>query len=97
MKRNASGPPVDLQRLTEKVQEDVERLEKAERERPTLLASTVFLGTLGVMFVAPVVGGAYLGLWLDNHMTGYSLQWTISLILIGVGVGALNVYLFVRR
>ncbi len=34
---------------------------RAERERPTLLAQTVYLGTLGLVFVLPVIVGAYLG------------------------------------
>ena len=76
---------------------DQETMREAERNRPTLLAQTVYLGTLAVLFVLPVVLGAYLGSWLDGHMAGYSVRWTVSLILIGVFVGALDVYLFVRE
>ncbi|HUU72125.1 MAG TPA: AtpZ/AtpI family protein [Burkholderiales bacterium] len=72
-------------------------MKKAERERPTLLGQTVYIGTLGLLFVLPLVGGAYLGQWLDNMATGYSIRWTVSLILVGVFVGAMNVYLFVRE
>jgi ATP synthase protein I len=43
------------------------------------------------------VGGAYLGHWLDGLTAGYSTRWTISLILVGVMVGALNVYLFIKE
>jgi len=92
-----SEPDSSLTRLPGKVQRDVERLEQADRERRTLLASTVYLGTLGVMFVVPVVAGAYLGRWLDSQTAGYSLQWTLSLILTGVGIGIVTVYLFIRR
>ena len=49
------------------------------------------------MFVLPVVGGAYLGYWLDSLAAGYSVRWTVSLLLLGVVVGALNVYLFIRE
>ena len=72
-------------------------MQKAERERPTLFGQTVYIGTLGLLFVLPVVGGAYLGHWLDNLVEGYSVRWTMSLILLGVIIGALNVYLFVRE
>jgi ATP synthase protein I len=72
------------------------RIRKAERERRTLLASTIYLGTLGVMFILPVIVGAYAGNWLDNRLRGYSFSWTITLILLGVFVGATNVYLFIR-
>ncbi len=73
------------------------RIRKAEKARSTLLANTIYLGTLGVVFVLPVIGGAYLGTWLDNRMKGYSFSWTLTMILLGVFVGAIDVYLFVRE
>lgn len=73
------------------------RMKQAERERGTLLGQTVYIGTLGLLMVLPVVGGAYLGRWLDSLVAGYSIRWTMSLILVGVFVGALNVYLFIRE
>lgn len=84
-------------RLSEQVERQARRMKQADRERPTLLAQTAYLGTLGLLFVLPVVGGAYLGLWLDGLMEGYSMRWTLSLIILGVFVGALNVYLFIRE
>jgi len=83
--------------LKKQVERQVRRMKKAERERPTLIGQTVYIGTLGLLFVLPVVGGAYLGNWLDNQVAGYSIRWTISLIVAGVIVGALNVYLFIRE
>ena len=49
------------------------------------------------MFVLPVVAGAYLGQWLDNLSKGYEVQWTVSLIVLGVIVGGINVYFFIRE
>lgn len=83
--------------LRQKVERQARRMQKAERERSTLIGQTVYIGTLGLLFVLPVVGGAYLGRWLDSLAEGYSIRWTISLILLGVMIGALNVYLFVRE
>lgn len=83
--------------LSKTVEKQADRRKKAEEERPTLLGQTVYLGTLGLLFVLPVIGGAYLGVWLDEMLSGYSVRWTMSLILVGVFVGALNVYLFVRE
>ena len=83
--------------LRKQVERQARRMKKAERERPTLIGQTVYIGTLGLLFVLPLVGGAYLGQWLDSLATGYSIRWTTSLILIGAFVGALNVYLFVRE
>jgi ATP synthase protein I len=82
--------------LKRRVERQAERMRKAEHDRPTLIGQTVFVGTLGLLFVLPVIGGAYLGRWLDGLASGYSLRWTLSLILLGVFVGALNVYLFIR-
>jgi len=72
-------------------------MQRADRDRPTLLAQTIYIGTLGLVFVLPVVGGAYLGRWLDTLATGYSLRWTLSLLLVGVAIGAMNVYLLIRE
>ncbi len=82
--------------LRKQVERQARRIRKAERERPTLIGQTVYIGTLGLLFVLPVIGGAYLGRWLDSLATGYSVRWTVSLILVGVFVGALNSYLFIR-
>ncbi len=83
--------------LKQKVERQARRMKKAERERSTLIGQTVYIGTLGLLFVLPVVGGAYLGHWLDSLAEGYSIRWTMSLILLGVMIGALNVYLFIRE
>ncbi len=89
-----SNPDDELRR---KLLSQARRMKQADRERPTLLAQTVYVGTLGLLFALPVVVGAYLGNWLDGLLEGYSIAWTLSLIIIGVVVGAVNVYLFVRE
>jgi ATP synthase protein I len=79
------------------VERDARRLKEAERGRRSVLAQTVFLGTLSVLFLAPLVAGAYLGRWLDGLTAGYSTRWTISLIVLGIALGAFNVYRFIER
>ena len=88
---------IDSERLKASVQTQAGRIQKAERARRTLLANTIYLGTLGLIFILPVIAGAYLGNWLDNRIKGYSFSWTITLIVLGVFVGAVDVYLFVRE
>ena len=87
----------DNDRLHTRVEQQAKRLHQAERERPTLLAQTVYLGTLGLVFVLPVIAGAYLGAWLDSLLAGYSMRWTLSLIFLGLVVGAINVWLMIRE
>lgn len=83
--------------LRKKVERQARRMQKAERERESLIGQTVFVGVLGLLFVLPVVGGAYLGHWLDNQVGGYSFRWTLSLIMVGVFIGAVNLYLFIKE
>jgi ATP synthase protein I len=85
------------EQLRKRVEQQARRMKRAEEERPTLIAQTVYIGTLGLVFVLPVVAGAYLGHWLDSLAEGYSMRWTLSLIFVGLIVGAVNVYLFIRE
>lgn len=87
----------DEERLKHEVERDIERLRSAEQKKRTLLAETVYLGTVGLLFVLPIVAGAYLGLWIDEMVEGHSVRWTIGLILLGVGVGVVNVYLLLVK
>ena len=86
-----------LDDLRKQLERQAERMKKAERDRPTLFGQTVYIGTLGLMFVLPVIAGAYLGKWLDTLVAGYSIRWTVSLILVGVFVGGMNVYLYIKE
>jgi ATP synthase protein I len=83
--------------LQRQIDTQARRMQQAEKDRPTLLAQTAFLGVLGLLLVVPVVAGAYLGHWLDSLSAGYSIRWTVSLIVAGVCVGAVNVYLYIRE
>ena len=85
------------EQLRKQVDAQVRRMDKARRERATLLSQTVYIGVLGLVFVLPLIGGAYLGRWLDSLVAGYSSRWTLSMIFLGVVVGAVNVYLLVRE
>lgn len=91
-------PPVpEPEQLRAQVERQIERMERADKERPTLLAQSAYIGILGLILVLPVVGGAYLGRWLDGLVEGYSMRWTLSLICVGVVIGAVNVYFFIRE
>ena len=90
-------PKDEKQRLHQRIDEKVQRIHRAEKDRPTLLAQTTFVGTLGLMLVLPVVVGAYVGRWLDGLLPGYSMRWTLSLIILGLVIGGINVYLYARK
>jgi ATP synthase protein I len=84
------------QELQKQVEQQARRMKQAEKDRPTLIGQTIYIGTLGLIFVLPVVGGAYLGRWLDSMASGYSIRWTISLILLGVLIGMFHVYKLIK-
>ena len=54
-------------------------------------------GVFSVMFALSLIGGAYLGEWLDGLNEGYSTRWSINLILLGLALGIFNVIVFVRK
>ena len=84
-------------KLQQTLARQIRRLQQSERDKPTLLSQTAYLGTLGLLSILPIVGGAYLGRWLDSLVEGYSVRWTVSLIVLGVFVGGFNVYWFIRE
>lgn len=91
------GGNVNDEQLRRSVERQVKRMRRAEKERTTLLAQSVFMGTLTLLFVLPVIFGAYLGNWLDDMAQDYSMRWTMGLMLLGLGIGVGNVYLFIRE
>ena len=94
---DAPRPDVkEMEELQQRIDQQVRQMEQADKEPPTMLAQTAYVGVLGLLFVLPVVGGAYLGSWLDSRFAGSPVSWTLNLILLGVIVGAANVYLFIR-
>ena len=93
-----SGSCSDNERkLEQRIEKQAQRMKRAVKESRTVLGQSVYLGVLGLMFVLPVVAGAYFGRWLDSLAPGYQVQWTVSMIFLGVVIGAVNVYLFIRE
>ena len=84
-------------RLKQTIDDQIKRIKQANRERPNLLAQTVYIGTLGLVIVLPMIGGAYLGHWLDGMLPGYSMRWTLSLLFTGIVVGVFNVYFLIKN
>jgi len=79
------------------IRRQVKRIKRAAEEEHSLLAQLTYLGTAGLMLVLPMVAGAYLGRWLDSLLPGYSIQWTLSLIFLGLVIGIVNLWLLFRE
>jgi len=83
-------------KLLRHTRRDIERLQKKTLKPTTWVGILLYGGTLGLLFVVPIVAGAYLGRWLDTLAAGYSVRWTVSLIVLGITVGGYNVFRFLR-
>jgi ATP synthase protein I len=53
-------------------------------------------GLVGWAVAIPTVLGIALGLWLDGRFPG-KVSWTVTLLFIGVVLGCLNAWFWVRR
>ncbi|MDO9048790.1 MAG: AtpZ/AtpI family protein [Methylobacter sp.] len=81
------------QQLKKKIDSQVKRIKKADHDpRPNLPS----IGTLGLVMVLPIIGGVYLGHWLDDRVEGYSTHWTLSLLFAGLVIGIFNVYFLIK-
>jgi ATP synthase protein I len=74
-------------------------LMEARKEKGGFLHYAYVLGVGGWLLALPIVGGAYLGKYLDKKMGGSGeISWTITFIIIGIAVGFYNLwYTFMKR
>ncbi len=84
-------------RFSREIEESGRRLAEARRARPTVWRYAALLGAGGWLLVVPVVGGAYLGRYLDQRHVGGGQSWTLTLILLGLAVGIYNFLTYYRR
>lgn len=87
----------DPNRLKREVGRRVTRMDRRERNHRSLLAQFGDLGVLGMLIAVPIVGGVYIGRWIDERFSGYSVTWTLGFMVLGIVVGSVNVYLYMRR
>lgn len=53
-------------------------------------------GLVGWAVAVPTVAGIALGVWLDARL-GDRISWTLTLMLVGVALGCVNAWLWVKR
>ena len=84
-------------RSAESIRRSAERMKRA-RSRPaeSPLRGLSAFGVIGWSIVVPTVGGAFLGLWLDQ-VAPQNFSWPIALILGGVVTGSLIAWRWIEK
>ena len=55
------------------------------------------MGLVGWAVTLPTVAGIALGIWLDHHYATVRASWTLTGLVVGVVLGCLNAWYWVRR
>jgi ATP synthase protein I len=99
----AAGDPDDPRKGTEeeRFQEEVRR--KAERRMRSRSRQDEgvwhwlgMFGLVGWAVAIPTLLGVAAGVWLDRHWGG-EISWTLSLLFVGVAVGCLHAWYWIRQ
>ncbi|HAG95287.1 MAG: hypothetical protein CMK83_04515 [Pseudomonadales bacterium] len=80
----------------ESLQRDNARQDRGEQAPAGLFGLLMYGGTLGLLLVIPMVGGAYFGRWLDSLNAEFGTRWTVSFIILGVVAGIWNMVWYIR-
>lgn len=94
---HAEQPPPESERISEKIGSKAERKIRArgEQDRGVWFGLGMF-GLVGWAVAVPALVGVLLGLWLDERFPGKP-SWTLTLLFLGVGLGCVNAWYWVRR
>lgn len=88
-------PPEE--RFRSDVERRAERHRKAEREKDrSIWFSLGLFGLVGWSIAVPTLIGVGLGLWIDAHWPS-RVSWTLTLLFIGVVVGCVNAWYWVKQ
>jgi ATP synthase protein I len=94
---DANRSAEDAERLSKEVGSKAERKIRArgEEDRGVWFGLGMF-GLVGWAVAVPTVLGILIGLWLDQRFPGKP-SWTLTLLFLGVVLGCLNAWYWVRR
>jgi ATP synthase protein I len=81
----------------DRIRRGAERIHKARKSpRSSPLRGLGTFGMIGWSVAVPIVGGAFLGVWLDR-VAPQTFSWTVLLILTGTVIGAVIAWQWVGR
>lgn len=82
-------------KLREEIARRVRR-HRPDREPERVWFSLGLMGIVGWSVTAPTLAGIALGLWIDRHWPS-RVSWTLTLLLLGVVIGGVNAWYWVRH
>ncbi|RMA97233.1 AtpZ/AtpI family protein [Hydrogenothermus marinus] len=77
------------------IKEKINKLE--QKKEKNIWYALTYIGSISIIFLLPVVLGAYIGWWLDGSYKIGKTSWTITGILIGIFIGIYNIYQIVYK
>jgi ATP synthase protein I len=90
-------PETGGERVSGEITRKAERRLRARRQRTRgVWFGLGMFGLVGWAVAIPTVLGIVLGLWLDGKFPG-RISWTVTLLFIGVILGCLNAWFWIRR
>lgn len=94
---HSDRPENDAERMSKKIGSKAERKIRArEQEDRGVWFGLGMFGLVGWAVAVPTVLGILIGLWLDQRFPGKP-SWTLTLLFLGVVLGCLNAWYWVRR
>jgi ATP synthase protein I len=86
-------------KFSEDIRKSARELMNARKEKGSFLHYAYVLGAGGWLLALPIVGGAYLGKYLDKKIgVSGGISWTITFIIIGIAAGFFNLWhTFMKR
>ena len=75
---------------------ETRRLKGLENGHRSVWSGLGMFGLIGWSVAVPTLAGIALGLWIDTTWPG-RVSWTLTLLFVGVALGCLNAWMWLRR
>lgn len=82
--------------FTDEIKAQAKRKLRAQNNKNHIWSGFGMFGLIGWSVAAPVVLGALLGMWIDDHYAG-AHSWTLILLVVGLCIGCWNAARWVMR
>jgi ATP synthase protein I len=89
-------PPGPRQQLGDEIDGKARRRLRARGEKPGIWFGLGMFGIVGWSIAVPTLVGVALGIWIDHRWPGPA-SWTLTLLFIGLGLGCLNAWRWIKR